>query len=101
MGRRTIRCVMSALLGLTAHPSVASQAETPAQPEGRLEWIACPFDTSTAVLPVRCGRLEVPENYDDPDRRIEIAFMVISPRRNIDPDRPVIFLSGGPGSPTV
>ncbi len=101
MGRGIIRYLMPALLGVTAYSSAASQADTPVQPEGRLEWIACPFDTSRAVLPVRCGKLNVPENYDDPDRRIEIGFMVVSPRRNIDPDHPVIFLSGGPGSPTV
>lgn len=101
MGRRTISCLMSALLGVTAYSSVASQPDTPVQPEGTLEWIACPFDTSRAVLRVRCGKLNVPENYDDPDRRIEVAFMIVSPRRNVDPDHPVIFLSGGPGSPSL
>lgn len=101
MGRPTIRCLMPALLGMMAHSSAASQADPPAQPEGTLEWVACPFDTGRAVLPVRCGKLNVPENYDDPDRRIDIAFMVVSPRRNVDPDRPVLFLSGGPGSPSL
>ena len=33
------------------------------QPEGVWERVACPFDTATALLPVRCGRLRVPENY--------------------------------------
>src|SRR5687768_2505190 len=101
MGRNTIRCLLPALWGAMAGSSIAAQADSPAQPEGTLERVACPFDTSRAVLPVRCGKLNVPENYDDPDRRIEIAFMVVSPRRNVDPHRPVIFLSGGPGSPTV
>ncbi|HEV2718915.1 MAG TPA: alpha/beta fold hydrolase, partial [Thermoanaerobaculia bacterium] len=68
---------------------------------GSWENVACPFDTSKALLPVTCGRLKVPENYDDPkSRSIEVAFMVVSPQSKID-QNPVIFLSGGPGSPSL
>jgi len=63
--------------------------------------VACPFDASKALLPVECGRLKVPENYDKPGRKIELAFMVVHPKRNIDPDHPVIYLSGGPGAPLL
>src|SRR5687767_3624446 len=64
--------------------------------------VDCPFDTKKALLPVTCGQLKVPENYEDPkSRSIEVAFMVISPERKIDPDNAVIFLSGGPGSPSL
>jgi pimeloyl-ACP methyl ester carboxylesterase len=45
--------------------------------------------------------LKVPENYTAPGRSIEIAFMVVSPRHNIDPGYPVIYLSGGPGAPSL
>jgi pimeloyl-ACP methyl ester carboxylesterase len=66
------------------------------------EKVDCLFDTKKALLPVTCGRMKVPENYDDPkSRSIEIAFMVINPQRKTDPENAVIFLSGGPGSPSL
>jgi len=44
----------------------------------------------------------VPENYDDPKGpSIEVAVMIVSPPRKTDPENPVIFLSGGPGSPSL
>ncbi len=66
-----------------------------------LEKVACPFDATEALLPVECGRLKVPENYDNPGRMIELAFMTVHPRRNTDPKNPVIYLSGGPGQPIL
>lgn len=79
-----------------------ANAATRSQVQGSWEKVACPFDASKALLPVTCGRLKVPENYDDPKGRyIEVAFMVISPERKTDPENPVIFLSGGPGSPSL
>lgn len=71
------------------------------QAAGSVEKVPCPFDTTRALLPVSCGRLKVPENYDTPGRSIEIAFMRVSPRQNIDPDNPVLYLSGGPGAPSL
>jgi len=61
----------------------------------------CPFDASKALLPVECGLLKVPENYDHPNRTIDIAFMIVRAKSNRDPANPVIFLSGGPGSPSL
>ena len=79
-----------------------ANAATRSQVQGSWEKVACPFDASKALLSVTCGRLKVPENYDDPKGRyIEVAFMVISPERKTDPENPVIFLSGGPGSPSL
>ena len=78
--------------------------ETPQPNTSPSSWekVDCPFDTKKALLPVTCGRLKVPENYDDPKgRSIEVAFMVINPERKTDPDSAVIFLSGGPGSPSL
>jgi len=88
---------MAAALTLLPAAPAAAQTAAPSRIEGAWEQVACPFDTRRAVLPVRCGRLRVPENYDVPGRSIEIAVMIISPRQNIDPANPVIFLHGGPG----
>ena len=80
----------------------SAKSSTPPQVQSAWEKVACPFDASKALLPVTCGRLKVPENYDDPkSRSIEIAFMIVSPRHKTDPENPVIFLSGGPGSPSL
>ena len=78
----------------------ASNAATTAP--GEPPWkVACPFDTGKALLAVECGRMTVPENYDEPARTIEIAFMVVHPRRDRDPGNPVLYLSGGPGAPSL
>ena len=93
---------MLAIFSVAAFGGTACKAAVPSQPEGSWEKVACPFDESKALLPVTCGRLKVPENYDDPkSRSIEVAFMVIRPERRIDSEEPVIFLSGGPGSPSL
>ena len=63
--------------------------------------VACPFDSTKALLPVTCGRLTVPENYDHLGRSIEIAVMIVNPAKNIDPEHPVIFLNGGPGGTSL
>jgi pimeloyl-ACP methyl ester carboxylesterase len=69
--------------------------------EGTWEKLACPFDTSKALLPVTCGRLKVPENYDEKGRSVEVAVMIVSAPKKTDAADPVIFLSGGPGSPSL
>ena len=87
---------------------VAARAQDPVlaappapQPQGTWVRVACPFDTTAAQLPVRCGRLRVPENYWEPaGRTIEVAAMVVSAPNPTDPS-PVIFLNGGPGSTSV
>jgi pimeloyl-ACP methyl ester carboxylesterase len=94
--------VLAALYFL-AQPNVFF-GQTPQTNTSPSSWekVDCPFDTKKALLPVTCGRLKVPENYDDPKSRlIEVAFMIISPEKKIDPDSAVIFLSGGPGSPAL
>ena len=84
--------------------SIIVFGQTPQSTTSASSWekVECPFDTKKAQLPVTCGRLKVPQNYDDPkSRSIEVAFMVVSPERKTDPDSAVIFLSGGPGSPSL
>lgn len=69
---------------------------------GSWQRVACPFDSSKSLLPVTCGRLKVPENYQDPQgRSIEIAFMVVKAPRNVDPEHPLIYLNGGPGGTSL
>lgn len=66
------------------------------------ERISSRFDSSRALLPVSCGRLLVPENYNDKESRlIEIAFMVVKAKNNKDPQHPVLFLNGGPGQTSL
>jgi len=102
MFRRAIRHLMLTIFAIAALGGVALKAAIPSQPEGSWEKMACPFDDSRALLSVTCGRLKVPENYDEPKKRsIEVAVMIVSPERKRDAETPVIFLSGGPGSPSL
>jgi pimeloyl-ACP methyl ester carboxylesterase len=93
-----MRAIASAAI-LTSLPLNAAQAY---QVGGSLEKVACPFDSSKSLLAVRCGRLKVPENYQDPKgRSIEIAFMVVKARQNVDPENPLLYLNGGPGGTSL
>src|SRR5688572_26099541 len=85
-----------ALLALAPSAALAGRAAIPQR-----QAVACPFDTSRALLRVECGRLRVPENPDAPGREIEIAFMIIRAENNVAPGNPVLYLSGGPGSPSL
>lgn len=102
---RLFGVLMVAILSLFQTWALAqssAKSSAPLQVQSAWEKVACPFDASKALLPVTCGQLKVPENYDDPkSRSIEIAFMIVSPERKTDADSAVIFLSGGPGSPSL
>lgn len=89
--------VIGLALGVMVARGIAAQAAVPSQVEGSWQKVACPFDSTKALVPVTCGRLKVPENYDSPGRVVEIAFMVVKARRNVDANGPVLFLNGGPG----
>ena len=99
--RRTIRHAAVAALGFAAWGGQA--VPSVAQPRLDRSWqrVTCPFDSTKALLPVTCGRLTVPENHDAPGRSIEIAFMIVAPRQAMDSEYPVLFLSGGPGAPSL
>jgi pimeloyl-ACP methyl ester carboxylesterase len=101
LSHRAIHCLLLAALSIAAFAGTASEAAAPSQVEGSWKRVACPFDAWKALLRVECGRLKVPENYDEPVRDIELAFMIVHPRRNKDPEHPVIYLSGGPGAPSL
>ena len=99
--RVAIRRQLMVPVFLAVFGAAGLNAAEPPRIEGLIEKGACPFDAGKALLPVECGRLKVPENYDSPGRTIEVAFMIVHPRDNRDPGNPVIFLSGGPGSPSL
>lgn len=99
--RRAMRHFMLAILSVAAFAAVDLKAATPSQVEGSWQKVACPFDASKALLPVTCGRLKVPENYDKPGRVVELAVMIVKARRNMDPKNPVLFLNGGPGQTSL
>lgn len=67
---------------LVAFGDLSGQSVSLPQGKGAWEKVACPFDSTRALLPVTCGRLSVPENHAAPGRSIEIAFMVVKPRNN-------------------
>ena len=47
---------------------------------------------------VKCGKLQVPENYDDANgEQISINFVVLPAIDNSDNKTPLMFLAGGPG----
>src|SRR5207244_10650455 len=98
---RAIHHLLLAILSVAAFGAGALKAAIPPRAEGSWEKVDCPFDSSKALLPVTCGRLKVPENYDDPGKVIEVAFMVVKARQNIIPENPVIYMSGGPGGPSL
>jgi len=51
---------------------------------------------------VRCGTLQVPENYDSPKgKKIAINFAVIPAIDNSEDKPPLMFLAGGPGQAAV
>lgn len=88
-------------VGAACQPAWA-QSLTPLTNHWMVENGPCPFDTTNALLPVTCGRLTVPERYDEPNgRTIQVAVMIVRPERKTDSESSVIFLSGGPGSPSL
>jgi pimeloyl-ACP methyl ester carboxylesterase len=95
---RVIRYFIIALLSGAAFGDRAPKAAELPRIEGSLQKAACPFEVAKALLPVECGRVRVPENYEDPARTIDIAFMVVRAKDNKEPGSPVLVLSGGPGS---
>jgi len=86
---------------LCMRPSVFALLLLPllnAAPQASDSWrVACPFDSTRALLPVTCGRLKVPQSAGKPGRMVEIAFMVVKAPRSIDQHGPIVFLNGGPG----
>jgi pimeloyl-ACP methyl ester carboxylesterase len=91
--------VLLLLIGLALEGHASGQAK-PLQPV--FDETACDLPgVSREVVPrLRCGTVSVPRNYDNPGAdRFRLAVVVIrSPRQPALPD-PVVYISGGPGSP--
>jgi pimeloyl-ACP methyl ester carboxylesterase len=100
--QRAIRHLMRAIASAALLTSLPFNAAKAYQVGGSWEKVPCPFDSSKSLLPVTCGRLKVPENYQDPKgRSIEIAFMVVKAPQNVDRENPLIYLNGGPGGTSL
>lgn len=69
----------------------------------RFEEAPCPFEASPQVLErVRCGWLVVPENRAAPQgRQLRLAGAILKSASAAPRPDPVVFLSGGPGGPSV
>lgn len=94
-------CFAMAFLALAVLVFTPSAARADGPVIGPREAVACPFDARRALLRVECGRLRVRENPEAPGREVEIAFMIVRAEHNSDPENPVLYLSGGPGSPSL
>ncbi|MDN7134409.1 alpha/beta hydrolase [Pseudidiomarina terrestris] len=86
------------LLLAAAVASFATHAQDAAAPvpSAQVELESCYLKDISEQL--RCGTLQVPENYDAPDgRTIGINFAVLPAVRESKQDDPLLILAGGPG----
>ena len=92
------------LAGLTL-PLAAQPAPTlpaPVLPAPAFIEAACALpDVPLPVVPrLRCGTVAVPRSYDRPDAgRFELAVVIAAPADGPAEPDPVVYISGGPGSP--
>lgn len=98
----TVMSLLSAEPGATAFPVIAAggaKAEYPVVIE------ACPRPLPAAEVEgktVICGRVDVPENHDNPaGQRIRLSFAVLKARTQSPAPDPLIYLHGGPGGGAV
>jgi pimeloyl-ACP methyl ester carboxylesterase len=103
---RTPRSLFATLLAIAPLlPSAPAAAQT--APWGtyqlRFDEAACPFEASPQVLEqVRCGYLTVPQNRAEPDgRQLRLAVAVLKSTSPTPRSDPIVFLSGGPGTPSL
>ena len=68
----------------------------------RFEPSACPFEGAEVRDDVQCGYLVVPENRSIPDgRTLRLSVAVLKSSSGSPHPDPLVFLSGGPGDPSV
>ena len=96
-----VRNIATSVSCLAACCLICAAASAASVLTGTIETSPCPFEADRALLRVQCGRLTVPENYDEPGRTIDIAFMIVHAQPSRDPGNPVLHLSGGPGSSSL
>jgi pimeloyl-ACP methyl ester carboxylesterase len=97
--RALVRFVLGLLFGIgfAAAFSVVAKAEAPA-PAPRFREIPCDIDIPEEVRSrVRCGRIAVPRDYDNPGAgSFDLAVAHVRAERSSGAP-PLIFLCGGPG----
>lgn len=79
-------------------PGAAVLGEDPA-----CSFLATPLDDPRPALgSIRCGTLEVPENWRLPEgRRIQLSWVVLASEAAAPPADPVVYLEGGPGGSSL
>lgn len=84
------------LTGLISVPGMAQEPQAASAETTKLELEQCYLNNISEQ--VRCGTLNVPENYSQPDgRRLALHFAVLpAVSENKKPD-PLVILAGGPG----
>jgi pimeloyl-ACP methyl ester carboxylesterase len=81
--------MLALVLGLALAGGIAAA-------DPRLELSPCPVGGET----VRCGKLDVPENWRRPDGRRISLKVIVMPKTGPGPEQPpVVWLDGGPGVP--
>jgi pimeloyl-ACP methyl ester carboxylesterase len=96
---RIAACSLAALLGGTAFQGQACGQTFP--PPSFID-AACDLpDISTDIRPrLRCGTVNVPRDYEHPDAgSFRLAVVVIRSEPQPATSDPVVYISGGPGSP--
>ncbi len=116
--------VLSLLLTINVQAQEATEDTSPAETDlfardtYRIDTLVCPFKERIDYEPgdIECGLLQVPENREDPNSRfIDLHFIKLASTwddeeeedddeedSDLEPgkrDDPVIYLTGGPGSP--
>ncbi|SCG72291.1 alpha/beta hydrolase [Micromonospora humi] len=85
---------------VTVIPAMAEESAVPRSAAGP-QWTACPKDVvvpPTVQLPVRCAKVPVPLDYDDPDgTQIEIMVSRIASTKPEKRRGVLMFNPGGPG----
>jgi len=88
------RSLLSLILGLAAAVSAGAAAASAAP------WTLTPCKVPGGEEIVRCGKLDVPENWSKPSGRRVSLNVVVMPKTGSGPDQPpLVWFDGGPGIP--
>jgi pimeloyl-ACP methyl ester carboxylesterase len=91
-----LRTIALAALALLL-PAAATAAPAVLKPTGAVTWGDCPLALPAGI---RCGKVDVPENWSKPNgRRISVTMAVVPASKPLAGPKPepTLFLTGGPG----
>ncbi len=89
------------LLGLLGREMQGAEVAAAPAPLARFESGSCPFGVPGGMR-VECGTLIVPEDRRHPENgEVRLAVAVVRTRSATPAPDPVLYLSGGPGSPAL